>query len=45
MAAHSIRGDTCHSDEMVIGGGSLALVMVLGFKAIQKHTLEGDDGV
>ena len=42
-AAHSALGGACCSDETVVGGGSTSLVMVLGFKAMWKHTLEGDD--
>jgi len=45
MVAHNVRGGACHSDETVVGGGSPSLVMVLGFKAMRKHTLEGDNGV
>ena len=43
--AHSVRGSTCRSNKTVVGGGSPSLVMVLGFKTMQKHTLEGDDVV
>ena len=39
MAVHSARGDACRSDETVVGDGSLSLGMVLGFIALQKHTL------
>ena len=44
-AAHSARGDAYRSDETVVGDGSPSLVMVLGFKAMRKHSRGGQRGL
>ena len=44
-AAHRAQRWCCRSGEPVMGDESPSLVMVLGLVEVQKHVLEGNDGV
>ena len=43
--AHRAQRWCHHSGELVIGDESTSSVMVLGLVEVQKHVLEGNDGI